>query len=156
MQLSTTEILTGHIEEVFEALSDFPRAERAAMARGVTVERLDALGVPSAGVKWRLGFFARGRDRQAEMEVTKFTRPTVIRFEGHVGGLLFETSVACRVADSNATEVTVATKLRAKSMSARVLVQSLKIARTRIAQRYRKSIRRILREVEQSRTSAQT
>ncbi|MDJ0858709.1 MAG: SRPBCC family protein [Dinoroseobacter sp.] len=153
MQLNTTEILTGHIEDVFDALSDFARAERAAMSRGISVERLDALGAPGEGVKWRIGFFARGRDREAEMEVTKFTRPTALRYEGHVGGLFFETNVACRVADSNATEVTVAIKLRAKSMSARVLLQSLKIARRRVQQRFRKSIRNILREVEASRSS---
>lgn len=154
MQLNATEILTGHIEEVFDELADFARAERAAMDRGISVERLDALGAPDAGVKWKIGFFARGRDREAEMEVTKFTRPTLIRYEGQVGGLVFETNVACRVADSNATEVTVSTKLRAKSMSARVLLQSLKIARRRVQKRFRKSIRTLLREVESKRMQA--
>jgi hypothetical protein len=148
MQMSTTEVLHGHIEKVFEALCDFPAAERAAMDRGVTVQRLDALGAAAEGVRWTLGFFARGRDREAEIELTKFTRPTLMRYEGHVGGLLFEATVACRVADSNATEVTVTTKLRARSMSAKVLIQSMKLARARVVQRYRKAIRRQLREVE--------
>lgn len=148
MQISTSEILTGYIEDVFDALSDFSAAERAALARGLDVKRLDAMEKPGAGVQWQIDFFARGRDRRAEIEVVKFTRPTVLQYQGNVGGLLFETSVACRVADSNATEVTVTTKLRARSMSARVFVQSMKLARRKVVKKYRQSVRRLLQDVE--------
>jgi hypothetical protein len=154
MQLNVTEILTGHIEEVFGALSDFPAAERAALDAGVKVRRLDAHAAPTEGMRWQVGFYARGRDREAEIELVKYTRPTLIRYEGHVGGLHFETDVACRVVDSNATEVSVSTKLRARSMPARVLIQSMKLARRRVVQRYRNNVRRILRKVEARRDTS--
>lgn len=156
MQFSTTEILTGHIEDIFAALADFSAAERAAMERGVQIRRLDALSEPGEGVTWQVDFFARGRDRQAEIEVTKFTKPTTLRYEGHVGGLMFETNIACRVADSNATEVTVMTKLRARSMSSRVLLHSMKLGRRKIVKRYRKAVRKLLSEVEARRVPVQT
>lgn len=154
MQLTATEILTGHIEEVFVSLTDFSAAEKTALERGVNIRRLDALAEPGVGVRWQIDFFARGRERRAEIEVVKLTKPTSLKYEGHVGGLLFETNVACRVLDSNATEVTVITKLRARSMSARVLIQSMKIARRRVVKRYRQSVRRVLRDVEARREPA--
>ncbi|WP_425091455.1 hypothetical protein [Tropicimonas sp. S265A] len=154
MQLRSTEILHGHIEDVFAALSDFAAAEAAAMERGLDVQRRDALGTPGEGMQWKVAFFARGRDREAEFELVKYTRPTGMRYEGHVGGLLFETSVACRVLDSNSTEVTVSTKLRARSMSAKVLLQSMKLARGRVVQRYRKGVRRLLHQVESRGTTS--
>jgi len=155
MQINASETLKGHIEEIFDALSDFAPAEQAAMDRGMRVERLDALAAPAAGMRWKIGFFARGREREADVELVKTTRPTFMQFEGKVGGLFFQSNISCRVADTDATEVTVVTKLKPQAMTARMLVQSLKLARRRVNRRYKMALGRLLRDVE-SRARATT
>lgn len=148
MQFKTSEAVTGPIDVVFDALSDMTRHEREALARGLKVERLDALPQPAPGMRWRVPFHAKGRDRVAEIELVKLARPTGMRFEGRVQGLLIEADVDCRVLDAEATEVTVTTKLRAKSISAKVILQSMKLARPSLAKQYRQRVRKSLQKLE--------
>ncbi|MDD9718346.1 SRPBCC family protein [Dinoroseobacter sp. PD6] len=148
MQFRASEVVTGPIDLVFAGLSDMAHYERDALARGVQVERLDNLPRPAPGMQWRVPFRAKGRDRVAEFALVKLAAPTGMRFEGRVQGLFFESDFDCRVLDPDATEVTITTKLRAKSISAKVILQSMKLARASLAKQYRKRVRKSLRELE--------
>jgi hypothetical protein len=148
MQFRTTETVTGGIDAVFACMSDLVFYERKALDAGLAVRRLDKLPAPAPGMQWEVPFRARGRDRVAEIELVKLDAPMRMRFEGRVQGLLFEADMDCRVLDADATEVTVTTKLRAKSITAKVLLQSMKLARTTLNKRYRKRVRKALRDLE--------
>jgi hypothetical protein len=148
MQFKASETVTGGIDAVFAAISDLAHYERKALDAGLAVRRLDKLPAPAPGMQWEVPFRAKGRDRVAEVELVRRDAPTRMRFEGRVQGLLFEADLDCRVLDADATEVTVTTKLRAKSITAKVLLQSMKLARSTLNKRYRKRVRKALRELE--------
>lgn len=148
MQFRASEVVTGSIDAVFAQLSDMAQHERDALDKGIEVARLDKLPRPAPGMQWRIPFHARGRDRVAEVELVKFTAPTGMRFEGRVNGLLFESDMDCRVLDPEATEVTITTKLRAKSIPAKVILQSMKLARPSLNKQYRKRVRKSMRLLE--------
>lgn len=148
MQFRASETVTGGIDRVHALVSDMAYYERRALEAGLEVQRLDKLPAPAPGMQWRIPFRAKGRDRVADIELVKLSVPTTLRFEGKVQGLLFEAVVDCRVLDPEATEVTVSTKLRAKSITAKVLMQSMKLARTTLNERYRKRVRKVLRDLE--------
>ncbi|MEM1079775.1 MAG: SRPBCC family protein [Pseudomonadota bacterium] len=148
MQFKASEVVTGPVEDVFAYLSDVAYYERTALDTGVEVKRLDKLPRPGPGMRWQIPFRARGRDRIAEVTMVTLHPPQKMRFEGAVQGLHFEIDVQAEALDPNATEVTVATKTRAKSITAKVLLQSMKLARDSLNKGYRQRVRKALRQLE--------
>ncbi|WP_424965446.1 SRPBCC family protein [Dinoroseobacter sp. S375] len=148
MQFKASEVVTGPVEDVFAGLSDMAHYERMALENGIEVKRLDKLPRPGPGMRWQIPFRARGRDRIAEMTLVTLHAPQKMRFEGAVQGLQFEVDVLAEALDPNATEITVATKTRAKSITAKVLLQSMKLARDSLNKGYRQRVRKALRQLE--------
>lgn len=148
MKFITHEVLKAPIDRVFAELSDFPRFERDAMARGAKVERRDRLGRVGTGMEWHVEFDASGKSRVADATLTEFDAPNRMRFEGKIGGMMADMDIELQAEGADQTKVEITTELRPRSIGARVTIQSIKLAKAQVAKRYRKRVRKFLRSVE--------
>lgn len=140
MKFSTKEDIQAPIDAVFDMLCDFESFERAAMRRGAEVQRLDDRKEPGVGIMWDAKFTMRGKRRELQLEMVEFDRPNDMAFESTSPGVLGRTSFELIALSRTQTRVVVALELKPLTLSARLLVQSLKLAKTSLTQKFKKRV----------------
>ncbi|GGL69565.1 SRPBCC family protein [Wenxinia marina] len=148
MQISTQQDVEAPIEVVFRQVSDFAAYERQAMRRGADVRRLDGADEVEEGSAWQIRFQFRGRERDLRADLVAWEPPESFSVTSSTGGLEGLTTVDCVALSRTRTRVTLKTELTAKSMPARLLLQSLKIARGNITRRLDTRAEAMAREIE--------
>ncbi|MFZ7091855.1 SRPBCC family protein [Primorskyibacter sp. 2E233] len=148
MQLTASEDIEAPVERVFAELSDFEAIERQVMRRGIDVKRTDGEDVPAAGMGWATGFTFRGKSRQAQVTLVDYTVPEQMVFDTVSGGLEAETRVEVVALSRSRTRINMVTELKPKTLSARLLVQSLKLAKGGIDKRFRKKMAGYAKDLE--------
>lgn len=148
MQLTATEDIEAPLDRVFAELADFETLERQAMRRGVEVRRRGDHGHPVAGMGWDVGFQYRGKMRQAEITLTDYTAPERIAFHSVSGGLEVDFALDLIALSRSRTRINVATELMPKTLSARLLVQSLKLAKGGLDKRFRQRMAGLAKDLE--------
>lgn len=136
MQFTSKENIEVPIEQVFEMLTDFERHVRSAMRRGAEVTRTDKLSAPGVGVGWDLAFEFRGKQREMHLKVTEFDRPYEMTLEATLQGIDSTINLQLVALSKTLTRFNVTTNIRPKTLSARLLVQSLKLAKSNITKRF--------------------
>jgi hypothetical protein len=149
MKFSTKEDVEAPLDFVFDEVSDFQAFERAALRRGAEVQRLDGLQTPGAGLIWEAQFKFRGRKREARIEVTEFDRPNGL-------GCVFETLLLNGTLDvdlvalsRNRTRLSIETAISPRNLTARLLVQSLKLARSGLDKKFRFRVAHFAKDLEE-------
>lgn len=137
MKFSTNEDIEAPIDAVFEMFCDFESFERSAMRRGAEVQRVDNMAVPGVGMAWRAAFEMRGKPRQIELEMVTFERPHEIVLESTSPGMLGTTSFEMIALSRNRTRIKVELEIKPLNLSARLLVQSLKLAKNSLTKKFR-------------------
>ena len=148
MQLTAREDIEAPIDRVFAELSDFENIERQAMRRGIDVRRTDSLPQPGKGTSWTAKFKFRGKSREAVIEIVEYAPPDRMRFQSVVGGLTTATVLELVALSRNRTRVSIASDLTPRTLSARLLVQSLKLAKGGIDKRFRKRVGLLAKDLE--------
>lgn len=137
MKFSTNEDIEAPIEAVFDMLSDFEHFERAAVRRGAEVQRVDEMTVPGPGMTWDAVFELRGKRRELQLEMVTYDRPNEMVLESTSPGMLGQMSFELIALSRGRTRVKVELEVKPLNLSARLLVQSLKLAKKKLAQRYK-------------------
>jgi carbon monoxide dehydrogenase subunit G len=137
MKFSTNEDIEAPIEAVFDMLSDFEHFERAALRRGAEVQRVDEMTVPGPGMTWDAVFELRGKRRELQLEMVTYDRPNEMVLESTSPGMLGQMSFELIALSRGRTRVKVELEVKPLNLSARLLVQSLKLAKKKLAQRYK-------------------
>ncbi|WP_282093823.1 SRPBCC family protein [Epibacterium ulvae] len=148
MDLSTQEDVEAPIAQVFGALSDFEVVERTATRRGVDVVRRGGVGGAELGMGWDISFQLRGKDRNATLELVGYEPSTLIAIEGDGGGITGRFDIELIELSPSRTRIVVRTTLGAKTLPGRLLLQSMKLARGRIAQKYAQRISEYVELIE--------
>ena len=148
MKFSTEQVVASPCEDVFAALTDFARFEREARAHGAEIHRTDTLTRPGQGMKWRAKFETRGRERELFAEVARMNDPRDLYFVGKIGGMEGELEFILTPNGDHETKLAVELNLRARSITAKLLLQSLKLARSNVAKRFRRRVKAFCRETE--------
>ncbi|MCI5110292.1 MAG: SRPBCC family protein [Marivita sp.] len=148
MQVTGTEDVAAPIEHVFEELTAFDALERQALRRGIDVRRQFRGGAPTLGEGWEAQFKFRGKDRTAKITLDAYDAPNMVQFGGASGGLETNTLIELVPLSPNRTRVSVVFKMFPKTLSARLLVQSFKLARSNINKRFKKRMSQFAREIE--------
>lgn len=129
MQFVAQDDIGVPINFVFEQFSDFAALERAALRRGADVQRTDRLGVIGPGMTWTAGYEFRRMRINMELELTQFDEPDRMFLQGY-SPTLNGTIALDLVALSRArTRIKVSVDARARTLPARLFLQSLKFAR---------------------------
>lgn len=144
MKLVAREDIQASASDIWSALIDFDRLEGVARGRGVKVVRTATEPLP----KWDLEFRFREKLRQAEVTVNSLEEPIRLTIyalgrslEGHV-------CIDLQILGPNRTRMSVETEVKARSLSARMFLQSLKLAKGRINQRYQATASRMVGYLE--------
>ncbi len=136
MKLSTHEDIEAPIAYVFSRVSDFAGFERRAMRQGVAVSRRQD-GDVCVGTEWDIAFSFRGRERKVAAQLVALNAPELIQIDSRSDGLLAQTRVELVALSQTRTRVLVAFELSAKTLTARVLLQSLKLAKAKLTKRFK-------------------
>lgn len=149
MKFSTNEDIEAPIEDVFAMLCDFEMFERSAMRRGVEVQRTDKLTAPGVGMQWDASFSMRGKQREVSIEVISFDRPNEMVMESRSQGLLGVMTIELVALSRNRTRISVSFDIKPLNLSARLLVQSLKLAKASLTKKYKTRIAEYAKGMEE-------
>ena len=154
MRFSTREDIEAPIEKVFAAVSDFDGFERQALRRGAEVTRQDTAGKPGIGSEWHLKFPFRGKEREVEARISEFEAPNGLRIDSRGGGLDGQIAIDLLALSPGRTRMHVAVDLKPQSLSARLLVQSLKFAKGNLNKRFSNRVWNFAQDIEDRHRSA--
>jgi carbon monoxide dehydrogenase subunit G len=134
---------------VFQALTDFDSWERSAMRRGAEVTRTDKLTVLGPGLSWLVRFRFRGKDRKLSVKLTGLDAPSRLSFA--LSGVLFDATCIVDLMELGAkrTRMVVVSEAKPKTLAARLILQSLRLARARVQRRVDKRYGVISLEIEE-------
>lgn len=148
MKFSTKEDIEASIEATFSMLCDFETFERAAMRRGAEVQRTDTKTVPSVGMGWSAAFNMRGKRRQVEIEMVTLDQPNEMEFECRSQGLLTHFTIELVALSKSRTRLMVSFDIKPLNLSARLLVQSLKLAKTSLTKKFKLRVAEFAKTLE--------
>jgi carbon monoxide dehydrogenase subunit G len=136
MELSSKEDVDAPLSEVFEAISDFASFERSAIRRGIDVQRLSDDSTPRVGLAWDIRADFRGKPREIRLEVASYEPTTKICLDGDSAALQGAGQIELLALSPHRTRISVTVKVKAKTLSGRLLLQSLKLARSKVNRRF--------------------
>lgn len=149
MYFAAQENIEVPIDTVFEMLVDFDRHERSAMRRGADVVRTDRLKQPGIGASWDIVFTFRGKKRKLALEVIEFDRPYEMTLYAKLQGLEARINLQLVALSRTLTRLNVSTTITPQTLSARLLVQSFKLAKGNINKRFNQRLATQARDMEE-------
>jgi len=148
MKFSTRQDIEAPINYVFDRTSDFDALERQAMRRGIEVSRADDLGRTQCGMRWNVVFPYRGKSRKIQGELAVFDSPNSYLIQSVSGGVEADFDVEFLPLSRNRTRMIAGLQLSPKTLSARLLVQSLKLAKSSLDERFATRIAQFSNDVQ--------
>lgn len=148
MIFNSQEDIEAPIDAVFRAVSSFDTIERSALRRGARVQRVDRKTHPSTSIAWDIGFKFRGKNRDMLVELTKFDAPNHLLLQSLSGGLEGQVSVDLVALSKNRTRMALSIELMPKTLSSRLMVQSMRLAKTKLTKRFRLKVAGYATDIE--------
>ena len=148
MKFSTREDKDAPIDTVFEAITDFEGFERSAMRRGATVRRTDQLAEPATGMTWDATFQLRGRQRRMQLELVKLEGPDELAVHGKSKSIDVVFQVELMALSRQRTRMSIGTELKPLNLSARLLIQSLKLPKNKLNKRFKGRVAEYVKALE--------
>lgn len=152
MKLNAKQDIDAAPAAVFRALADFDHWERAALRRGVDVQRTDAPADPTpatvpqaraegpaapvSGTAWRIGFSWRGRPRRLAVHLAAIDVPDGLRFVGASTAAEGTLVIDVVALGAQRTRLSMSLEVKPRTFAARLFIQSLRLARTRVTTRF--------------------
>ncbi|GAA6161657.1 hypothetical protein NBRC116589_38310 [Ruegeria sp. HU-ET01832] len=149
MQFTAHEDIDAPINAVFEMVADFERFERMAMRRGIEVRRLSGHMGVVPGTTWQADFKLRGKPRRVSIEMTECDPPARMQFNAAGKGVSGTTTVDFLALSQRRTRLSVDLSLAAKSLPARLFLQSIRLGKSRFKRRFQSRLSEFSREIEE-------
>lgn len=148
MKFSSKEDIQAPIDYVFACITDFAAFERQALRRGGEIRRLDAAPVPEVGSAWDIAFQFRGKDRKMQAKLVQLDDPSAMQIDTQASGIDGVTKVELVALSRTQTRLAISLELSPKSLSARLLMQSLRLAKTNLSRRFKSRIAEFAADIE--------
>ena len=148
MELKTRDDIEAPIAFVFAQVTDFLAFERQALRRGASVRRTDDLEQPGPGMAWEAAFKFRGKERKLDAQMAEFDPTDFYIINIASGGVTGKTNVDLVALSRGRTRLTVRTELAANGLTARLLLQSLRLARANLLRRLSIRVTAYARDIE--------
>lgn len=149
MKFSSREDIEAPIDHVWQRVSDFAAFERQAMRRGADVRRVDG-GPVVVGSAWDVAFTFRGKDRKMKAVLTSLEAPNLMTLDTVASGIDGVTTLELVPLSPKRTRLAVSIELSAKSLAARLMLQSLKLAKANLTNRFKKRVADYKQDIESS------
>ncbi len=133
---------------VFAQLADFEGWERAAMRRGAEVIRTDNLRSSAPGMTWDTMFNYRGKDRRATIRLDALSPTTHLALSGKAAPVDGVLTIDILDLGAKRTRIEVRLEVKPKTIAARIFVQSLRLARSRVERSFAQRVDQLAVELE--------
>jgi hypothetical protein len=140
MKFSTRKDIDAPVEFVFGQFTDFDSLERQAIRHGISVQRTSGIQQDGIGATWTIQAPYRGKKRDVFIEVGALEAGEHVAVEVKSGGLNMTLDLQFVPLVGGRTRVIFGFDLRPQSLSAKILVQSLKIAKKNIQGRFERRV----------------
>lgn len=150
MIFKTREDIAAPIDYVYARVTDFSGFERSALRRGIDVRRTDQNPVATEGSVWRIAFAFRGKQRKAEAKLTACERPNGLLIDFQSGGIKGRSVIELVPLSIERTRLSVAVELSPTSLGARLMIQSLRLARGNMEKRFKSRVADFAEELEEA------
>ena len=151
MKLKVSDDAERPVDQVFASLTDYAVIEADLRAAGFTIRRISDWTVLKPGVAWTGRGEVRGKVRSVEAKVSAIEPGRMVEIEAKVGGMRMAHETRLVPLGERVTRINITVDLRPDTLSTRLLIQSLKLARGRVLDRMQRrlaaDIRRIEREI---------
>ena len=148
MKMNAREDVEAPIEFVYQQITDFQAFERRAMRRGAEVLRVDDLKADGPGMAWDITFVLRGKQREVQLGLARLDPPNGLTMASRSPSMGGELVVDLVALSRNRTRMSVNIELVPKNLTARLLVQSMKLARKSLTRRLRKRVNEYAAEMQ--------
>lgn len=149
MDFTTREDIEAPAGFVFDRFSDFAGFEKLALRRGAEVVRTDRLEAPGPGMQWRALFPWGGKPRRILLTLEDFRRPTQMRFAVESKNLTGEMTVDLTEMQPGQTRAILKLKVKPLTMTARVMLQGMRLAKGRTVKKMHERLAGFAREAEE-------
>lgn len=148
MKLSTREDIEAPIETVHAAVTDFAAIERQLKKRGVDIGHDPATPLAGVGRRWQARASWRGREYRIVSELVSIDEARGYAIMSTTGGVECRTVVELIAQSKTRTRILVSLDLRPTTLSSRLLIQSLRLAKGRLSHRLESRVSDFARRVE--------
>jgi len=136
MQFSSVQDVNAPLDFVFQQMSDFDSYEAFALRSGAEVERQDALTMKEAGMQWFIRGELRGKHRDVQVELTDYQPDNIMGFLIKSSGVEATAKMEAMALTRKQSRIKVTTVLAPKTISARLIMQSAKLARSSLNKKF--------------------
>lgn len=148
MKLAAHYDIEAPVDFVYRQLTDYEAWESLAMRRGAEVTRTDIQTRPDAATGWQVSFQLRGKNRKFAVKIAHATLSSQLSIA--MTSALFHGEIVVNLLDLSAqrTRVAVTTVVKAKTLPARLYLQTLRLARKRANRSFAHRIAQLAVELE--------
>jgi len=132
MKFKVSEDVDAPQTMVWARFTDFSGFEQDARGRGATVTRIGNWTTTAEGVEWRGDVTIRGKNRALAAKVTRLAPEDLCLIESRIGGMDCSYEMTFVPLSAEVTRVALVLELSADTLTARLLLQTLKLARSRV------------------------
>ena len=145
MDMNIKQDLDVPIAFAYERLIDFDAHERRATLAGII---LNSKTVGPSSHHWNVTFEWRGRDRTVDIEVSDLQEPSHLLIASNSPNLFAEADVKLLPLSPQLTRMRVKSKINGKTLKARLMVQSARLAKQSIQKRLQGRLAGLASEIE--------
>ncbi len=149
MKFVAVEDIAAPIDHVWSRVSDVETFETRMSSRAKNVTRTPS-GPPGEGTNWTAQAEIMGKIRDIKVTLTQLRGPDLLTAMGVSNGMDVTIRVELVEQSPRLTRLTVTSEAKAKSLSARLMLQSAKLARQSMAKRYKSRVAEYAAKVEGS------
>jgi carbon monoxide dehydrogenase subunit G len=150
MRFTTREDIELPIQAVFDAVTDFQGFERAILRRGGAIERFGEPLPSGEGQGWTVHFRHRGRNRELVNRIDRIEAPRALVSSGRIGGFEGALTLDLTALAPRQTRLKVDLDVRPRTLTARLMLQSMKLAKSSLMNRFKARVMQFARDLERN------
>ncbi len=147
MKLSTREDIEAPIATVWAAITNATEFERMAKRKGIDLARAAEPTELGLGSCWTASFEFHSLQRNLETRVTRFEGPSHLHLLSRTGGIDGTVSAELIALSPKTTRLMLAVDLKPTSLSGRVMIQTLRLAKTSLTKRFKGRVHRFAKDI---------
>lgn len=148
MKFNAKQDVEAPIAFVFKYLTDFDLWERSAMRRGAQVERADNLSAAGAGMAWNASFRYRGKTRNVTASILQLADPNNVRIGLQSRAIKGQLNLDLLEMSTKRTRLHATFDVTPRNLTARLFIQSLRLARARMDRKYAFRVAQVIADIE--------
>lgn len=148
MKFSTREDIEAPVDAVYRAVTDFEGFEQLMLRRGIEVRRANGSPLDEPGACWKADFTWRGRRQELDAELVAIEANEGYAIESKTGGVTCMGVVDLVPLSKSRTRLLVSLDLHPSTLSARLFIQSLRLAKGSLTRKFKARVAEFARRIE--------